>query len=202
MIVYLHRLVKKERIIRLSKDRYMLIPIQAHHGWSEHPFIIVNELFVKKNYYIGNISALHYYGLIEQIPSKVFVYSPTRQGTKKILDFEIMFKRINRKYLFGIKKIKVDKHDVNIGSKEKIIIDCLREGWDLKIIKSFIKKLDQKKLIEYAVKINKISIIRKLGYLLDCIGFSSDKLLKISNKHKSYSGVKTQNLIKKWKLYL
>ncbi len=202
MIVYLHRLAKKGRVVKLSRNRYLLVPIQAYSGWSEHPFVIVDELFVQKNYYIGNVSVLHYFGLIEQIPKKVFVYSSTRQGTKKILDFEIVFKRINRKYLFGIEKIRIEDHKVNIGSKEKVVLDCLIEGWGLERIKPFIKKLNQKKLTKYAMKINKITIVRKLGYLFDCLNISSDTLLKESNKHKTYSGTKISKLIKKWKLYL
>ena len=69
MNVYLHRLKNKGRVIKLNKSKYFLIPIKAVGGkWSEHPFILIDEIMGGKNYCIVGKAAAHYWKWIDQIP--------------------------------------------------------------------------------------------------------------------------------------
>ncbi len=118
MNVYIHKLRKKGRIIKINREKYYLIPIQAYEGkWSEHPFIIIDEMCNGKGYCIGGKSAAHYWGLIEQIPTEIEVFSMTRQGRKKIFGFVINFRRIRKlpKYI----KRKIKEHSFLIAAKEE-----------------------------------------------------------------------------------
>ena len=117
MRVYIHRLKHKGRIVKINSKKYYLIPIQAFRGkWSEHPFIIIDEIFSGKDYFIGGKAAAHYWGLIEQIPTEVDVYSTTKQGKKKIFNTTINFRRVRKlgKYVEG----KIKEHTFNIAPKE------------------------------------------------------------------------------------
>lgn len=97
MSVYLNILKNKKRILKINKSKYYLIPIQAYQDqWAEHPYIIIDELFNGKNYYIGGLSAANYYGLSEQIPVQIDVYCTNRQGTINIFNSKIHFKRQRR----------------------------------------------------------------------------------------------------------
>ncbi len=116
--VYIHKLKQKKRIVKINKDKYYLIPIQAFEGkWTEHPFIIIDEIFNGKHYYIGGKAAAHYWGLIDQIPREIDVYSTKRQGKKEILGIKICFKRIRKENMLKSVKRKIKAHPFIIATK-------------------------------------------------------------------------------------
>lgn len=118
MNVYIHKLVRKGRIVRINREKYYLVPIQAYKGrWSEHPFIIIDEIFNGKGYCIGGKSSAHYWGLIEQIPTEIDVFTRTRQGKREIFDFTVNFRRV-RKLPKHVKR-KVKDHEFLIATKEE-----------------------------------------------------------------------------------
>lgn len=118
MNVYMHRLMMKGRVVKISKNKYYLVPIQAYHSkWSEHPFIVIDELFDGKGYCIGGRGAAHYWGITEQIPADIEVFSRTRQGKKVFFGFVIRFRRVRRMPRHVRKKI--NGHNFLIASKEE-----------------------------------------------------------------------------------
>ncbi len=118
--VYIHRLMKKGRVLKLSKSKYYLIPVRAFEGqWAEHPFIIVDEIFDGQDYYIGGMAAAHYWGLIEQIPTRIAVYTAKKQGHKSILNFTIIFKRLRRLENRSFVKRSINNHTFFIASKKE-----------------------------------------------------------------------------------
>lgn len=121
MNVYIHRLKTKGRIIKLNRTKYYLIPVRAFRGhWSEHPFMIIDELFNGKDYYIGGMAAAHYWGLIEQIPTQIEVYCTKKQGRRKIFNFTIVFKRVRPAGMKGFVRRKIKDQPFFIASKTKV----------------------------------------------------------------------------------
>jgi predicted transcriptional regulator of viral defense system len=121
MNVYLHRLKNKKKIIKLNKKKYYLIPVKAYQGhWSEHPFIIVDEIMNGKDYYITGMAAANYWGLVEQLPTQIEVRTTKKQGEEDIFDFKIVFKRTRniRKDYFAKQKLK--GHDFLVAKKEVV----------------------------------------------------------------------------------
>lgn len=117
MNVYIHRLKKKGRVIRLNKTKYYLIPVRAFKGhWSEHPFIVVDEIFNGKDYYISGAAAAHYWGLIEQIPTQIEVRTTKKQGMMKVFNFNIIFKRARALNAKDSVKRKINGHGFFIAS--------------------------------------------------------------------------------------
>ncbi len=94
MNVYIHNLKKKGRIIRINRSKYYLIPVRAFKGrWSEHPFIVIDEMFNGKDYFISGMAAAYYWGLIEQIPTMIEVRSTKNMTSRKIFSFAAVIKR-------------------------------------------------------------------------------------------------------------
>ncbi|GBE54180.1 MAG TPA: hypothetical protein ENH28_03395 [Euryarchaeota archaeon] len=119
MNVYIHRLRKKGRIIKLNRMKYYLIPVRAYKGYrTEHPFIIIDEIFNGKDYFIGGMAAAHYWGFINQIPTAIEVYCTKKQGKKEIFNFTIIFKRVRKLHGSVIEEIK--GHLFFIASREKV----------------------------------------------------------------------------------
>lgn len=116
MYKYISSFKRKGRIVRINKDKYYLVPIQAQKGWAEHPFIVADEMFNSKGYYIGGKAALHYWGFIDQIPTVIDVFSTKKQGARTVLGTKFRFKRVRKLGEFVNRKIV--GHSFFIASKE------------------------------------------------------------------------------------
>lgn len=122
MNVYIYKLKRKDRIIRINKNKYYLIPIKAYKGrWAEHPFIIIDEIFNGKDYFIGGKAAAHYWGYIEQIPTEINVYSTKKQGSMKIFGIQINFRRTSKKNMQGFVIKKIKDHNFIIADRKRAL---------------------------------------------------------------------------------
>jgi len=94
MNVYLHRLKKKSRIIKINKTKYFLIPVKAIESkWTEHPFIIIDEIMSGKDYCIVGKAAAHYWKLIDQIPVEYEVWNTRIQRKVTIFNARFNFRK-------------------------------------------------------------------------------------------------------------
>ena len=119
MNVYLHRLKKKGRIIKLNKNKYFLIPIKAVGGkWSEHPFIIIDEIMNGENYCIVGKAAANYWHLIDQIPFEFTVYNGKKHELINMFHARLNFR----------KKRKLPKHVERTIQGHKFIIATKKES--------------------------------------------------------------------------
>ena len=117
----IHKLLKKERIISLNKNKYYLIPIKARRGkWADDSFIIADEIFNGKNYFIGGWAAANYWRLTDQLPMKIEVYTTKRQGVSKILNTTFIFRRTTQKRIDASAiSEKIGEHTFKIINKEE-----------------------------------------------------------------------------------
>jgi predicted transcriptional regulator of viral defense system len=120
MNVYLYRLKKKSRIIRLNKDKYFLIPVKAvKNHWSEHPFIIIDEIMNGKDYCIVGKAAAHYWKLIEQIPFEYEVFNTKKQEIMNVFNAKINFRKRRTKNIPNGIKQNMYNHEFIIATKEE-----------------------------------------------------------------------------------
>lgn len=178
--VILHRLEKRGWIERIEKGKYLIIPIGAEKGkYTSHEFVI-GSLLVKP-YCVAYWSALHFYGLTEQIPGTVFIQTTSRRKKQAIEIFGVGYKiiRVKSDKFFGIRKEWIGESQVSITDKEKTIVDCLDKPQYCggvvavaKVLKD--KELDKEKLSEYAQCIGNSGVVRRLGYLCDRSGVDID----------------------------
>jgi predicted transcriptional regulator of viral defense system len=117
---YLHRLISKKRIIKLNRNKYYLVPIKAKTGnWTDDAFIIADEIFNGKDYYVGGWAAANYWKLTEQIPMKIEIYTNKRNGQKKILSVAFIFRKTTKKRIDNAVTKKINEHSFRIlGKKE------------------------------------------------------------------------------------
>lgn len=114
-------LVRKKRIVKLNKTKYYLIPVKAKSGsWVEHPFIIADEICDGKNYFIGGWAASQYWGLTEQIPQQIDIFTTRRQGEKKVLNTRCIFHRTSQKKSEKTVPQIIDGHRFLIQPKEEV----------------------------------------------------------------------------------
>jgi predicted transcriptional regulator of viral defense system len=111
---------KNERIIKLNKNKYFLIPIKARfRKWTDNPLIVADEIMNGSNYYVGGWYAAKYWKLTEQIPMQIDIYSTKKFGKMKIMNKKYVFHRIRIKALEkGIKK-NIEGHQFIILKKNE-----------------------------------------------------------------------------------
>ena len=120
--------------------------------------------------YISFWSALNYYKFTEQLPRTVFVAATK---SKRDIEFEnnkIKFVTIAKKRFFGYRKVD----EIIIAQREKALLDslllpryaggidevfkCLKNAWD---------EIDKELLVEYAMKMENKSLLKRLGHLIE-----------------------------------
>ncbi len=189
--VIISRLEKKGWIERIEKGKYMIIPLGAEKGkYTLNEFVIGSMLI--KPYAIAYWSALHFYGLTEQIPNTVFIQTTARKKNQNIKVFGINYKivRIKEAKFFGIRREWIEETQINITDKEKTIVDCLDKpqycGGIIEVAKALKNgSFDKDRLEVYANKIGNSGVIRRLGFLCDFLGIKIN-LPQIKTKNYLY----------------
>ena len=157
--LYLKRLEKRKIIKRIEKGKYTL--------QDTPPKVIASNLITPS--YISFLSGLSHYHLTTQIPRITQIATTKSKKRINYEDQKIQF--IKLKKIFGYNREKTQFGYIFIGEKEKIIIDSLLLPKYCPINETInaIKetKLDVKKLIDYAQKMNSIVLIKRLGYSLE-----------------------------------
>jgi len=174
--VILSRMEEKGSIERIEKGKYLIIPLSSEKGkYTLHEFVIASYLV--EPYAISYWSALHYYGLTEQIPGTVFVQTPTRKkkNIREIFGVNYQMVRVKEDKFFGLRKEWIEEIPVSITDKEKTIIDCLDKphlaGGIVEAAKALKNSsLDYDKLSMYAIKMDNSAVTRRLGYLCERMG--------------------------------
>ncbi|MFH1246977.1 MAG: type IV toxin-antitoxin system AbiEi family antitoxin [Candidatus Micrarchaeota archaeon] len=181
----LHDLAKNRWVERIERGKYIVLPLEAgpKAEYGTHPYIIARKL--ASPYYVGFTSALNYYGITEQISKTAYVATVK---PKKPLEFhseKYYFVCLDKKRFFGTREEWIGNLKFNISNVEKTIIDCLYlleySGGLVEVIKAFKMELNYSLLLEYAVKMDDLALVKRLGYLLDVLKVKSsitDKLLK------------------------
>lgn len=178
--VILSRMEEKGSIERIEKGKYLIIPLSSEKGkYTLHEFVIASYLV--EPYAISYWSALHHYGLTEQIPGTEFVQTPARKKKNLLEIFGVNYQivRMKEDKFFGIRKEWIEEISVSITDKEKTIIDCLDKphyaGGIIEAAKALKNSsLDYEKLRTYAVRMDNFAVIRRLGYISERMGVPLD----------------------------
>ncbi len=112
-------LIKKKRIVNLNRTKYYLVPIKARTGfWTEHPYVIADEVCDSRDYFIGGYAAANYWRLTDQIPMQTDIYTTKRQGKAKILTARLVFHRTTKNKIRKAVTKKIGEHNFKVLSKE------------------------------------------------------------------------------------
>lgn len=183
----IHDLVQKKWLIRLTSGKYLIVPFEAGEEGehTENWFVIAKSLIEPKRYYLSHYSALDIHEMLTQPAFTVFISTPIRRIPKRILGASFRFIFTQQEYLWGIEDAWVNStQQVKVSDLERTIIDCLDRP-DLcggisetaKGIWTKRKEIDYQKLIAYAKKYNKKSVIKRLGFLLETYSLADEATL-------------------------
>lgn len=186
----LKRLKKKRRIISLQKGVYLFAPMRSGEGglWSENALCVVPYL-VKETYYVGFGAAMNYWGMTEQLPYAIYVALKRQKRALEAVQTRFVF--VKKRKIGDFVTVSVGGTDVNISSVEQTILDglafpeyCLGMAGVAKAIGYVKDRVDWRKLIRMA-KEDKSVVQRRLGFLLELMGFKQSK--ELESKYAGFS---------------
>lgn len=193
----LFSLVKRRHLLRIRRGLYLglgLLPEETQI----HPFVIATHLIQPAA--ISHWSALEYHGLTEQVPQVITASTPKKVLTPSMRDKNMVpsakkhaweiagvryeYVTVQKKHYFGFEKIWIDEHfQIEITDRERTLLDLFTYpkmfggmGEALGILESALSKIDIEKLINYAVRYNKKSVIKRLGWSLEYFQVKQTKL--------------------------
>ncbi len=204
----LHNLAKNRWIERIERGKYLIVPLEAgpKAEYGTHPFIIARKLI--SPYYISFASALNYYGITEQISRTTYVVTTNPKKPLAFHSEKFCFVCLDKKRFFGTREEWMGNLKFSISSIEKTVVDCLYlpeySGGLTEVVKAFKTELNYPLLFEYAVKMDDLALVKRLGYLLDKLKIKSKITCKLLERVSggfcllAPSGPKTGRKNKKW----
>lgn len=189
----LHHLVRSGWLVRLRKGLYVIS--SATPGTSPvHEFEIAMALVSPAA--ISHWSAMHYHGLTDQAPRKVFVLTTTaasvpRRPTGKTKDrvegysvWGVLYQFVQTKpdRYFGTEKVWVGEARVTITDAERTLVDGLSMpqycGDFAEVVHAFEgrgEQLDVERIVGYALRLD-AATAKRLGWVLEELGFTEEQL--------------------------
>ncbi len=157
----LYRLKQKNLIKRVTKNIYTT---------KDDIWVIASNIV--NPCYISFWSASYFFGYTEQIVNTIQVATTIKKNSINFEGYIIKFVPI--KEFFGFRKIRTDSGEVFIVEPEKLLIDTFLVPKECGNFDEIIKiyenaEISVKKVVEYLKKIEKQSIIKRVGYLLEKI---------------------------------
>ena len=206
----LYRLTKSKWIKRIERGKYLILPLESglHAKYGADPYSLARKLV--SPYYIGFLSALNYYGITEQINRTTFIATTKIKHPLSFQVQEYRFVKLPEKRFFGITEEWAGQFKFNISNREKTVIDCLflpkYSGGLTEVVKAFRGSLDFEKLYNYALEMDDLATLKRLGYLLDVLKVKTLIVKKLLSKVRGgfclldTGGPKTGPKNRKWKI--
>jgi len=189
----------KGLIERIERGKYILKSMSEELDVLE----IVSHLFSPS--YVALWSALHFHGMTDQVPRKIFVATTKRKRNLLVQGQEIVYVTIKRELFFGYESYG----GVIASDREKTIIDCLRlpeyAGGVDPISDAVDENLDLQRLLEYSQITGSSAVASRLGYILERKGLidESDVLQRMITTYTKLDPIGEKvNPDSKWKIYV
>lgn len=201
---YLETLANNELIKRIEKGRYCRIYI-------DDKFVIGSHLV--EGGVVSHQSALAFHGIDIDVPGEVFISSPLQKQSKMVFGNKISFIRIRSHKEFGALEIDGQDGSFKVTDIEKTILDCLDLPIYVRSYGRLLKNLadipiDQEKMIEYGLRMQNLSILKRMAYLFDLLtpgkydDFEQDVSSKLNMKYTLLDpqGPDTGKFSAKWRI--
>ena len=216
---FARKLVNRHIVTRLKPGLFILLnyDLGMTDKFIGNEYIIAKELINDKKYYISHFSAMEIHGMITQPQYTVYAVSIKKMKPVNVQGIKFKFVPVKENQYFGYESYWITKQDkILISNIEKTIIDGLKNpqycGGIIEVAKGIWmnqKKINVDKLIEYCLKINRVSITGRLGYIMSTYNIISDNKLiilqkQLTNTYNKFDPSLPSNgkYLKKWMLQL
>ena len=178
-------LCSKKWFERLKSGTYQVIPLEGGpKRISEmNPYVIGHLL--KDPYFFSYATANTHYGFSAQVYNTLFIAAKRRYRSISLKGVKINFVLLSPSKFFGFKEVEIMGEKVNMAEPEKCLLDSLDKpqyaGGIEEVFAVFDRakgKIDFEKLIAYAYRFETITLLQRLGFLIDFLKISIPEKLR------------------------
>jgi len=160
---YLETLANNGLIFRIEKGKYCRTYLKDR--------LVIGSKLIHGGV-VSYHTALIHHRLIQDNSNNVFIASDHQKLNKSFLDYHFRFIKIRSHKYFGFYEEKSRNGEFRVTDPEKTILDC----FDLpqyatryeKLVSIFGRvRFNEKKLIDYGLKMQNLSVLKRLAYLIE-----------------------------------
>ncbi|MEN8202143.1 MAG: hypothetical protein ABFS28_06055 [Bacteroidota bacterium] len=160
---YLETLANNKLLVRLEKGKYC-------RAYIKDPWIIGSNIIQDGT--ISYKSALAYHQMIHADSSSVFVCSTHQKKNKTFQGTFFRFIKLSSHKCFGYYEEDNPDGTIRVSDEEKTLLDCFDQpGYAIEyphLISLFEeRKTDSEKMLHYGLKMQNLSVLKRLAYLSD-----------------------------------
>ncbi len=156
----LHRMVEKNDLVRVERGKYTV-----------HNDPMIYATYIETPSFFSYWTALRYYDLTNQPPSRFHVVTRKNRGDLENTKFH------SSKKIFGYEKKVYRDFYIFMADKERLLLDCLGKSTvPVEELKDLARETDKTKIIAYCQKFRSISLVKRVGYLLENAGKQMEEL--------------------------
>jgi len=173
-------LLRKKWLVRLNRGVYLIVPLSAGETseYMENWYVIARHLIQPAPYYLSHFSALDIQAMTTQPVLGVYISTPTRRVPKVIGGATYRFVTTSDASLWGIEDIWITPSEqVTVSNLERTVLDCLDRpdlaGGTIEVARGIWavrNRLDFPRLADYARRLGRKSVAKRLGLLLEIFG--------------------------------
>lgn len=156
----LHRMVEKNDLIRVKRGKYTV-----------HDDPMIYATYIETPSFFSYWTALRYYNLTTQQPSRLHVVTGKNRGGLKDIKFH------SSKSIFGYEKKIYRDFQIFVADKERLLLDCLsKDTVPVEELTELTREVDKTKIIKYCEKLQSKALSKRAGFLLEKTGREMKKL--------------------------
>ncbi len=194
----LSRLQQRSLLKKITRNKYTAI---------QNIYVFATQLYIPC--YLSFWSACAYLGYTEQILNTLQIVTTSRRKSISFEHYTIKFIVLPKQYFFGFTKIQTTDGVLFVAEPEKLIIDAFLRHKEIGNFDEIIKivqnsSFDTEKLVNYLLLTKNISIMKRVGFLVE--KYKNKDLYPLLNiKDKNYISLNpftkdNKEIISKWRI--
>lgn len=184
----LHGLASKGWLLSLGRGAYMVAPLEAgpdSTSFAVNRYLAAATIVGDRPYYLSYRTALEIHGMTMHPWRTVYVSTQARLARRTIQSFDVQPVTISKERLWGWENVEVlPDHRVHVSTAARTIVDCLDRpayaggiGDVAAALSLGGSHLDPDLIVDAAIRLGRVSIIKRLGVLLELKGEVPDETL-------------------------
>jgi predicted transcriptional regulator of viral defense system len=173
----LHNLERKKWLERVATGVYQFVP--AAYGYPEKVppanAFVVGAAFVEP-YYFSYYTSNSHYGFTTQMPFTFFIATTKKKPKVEWQSVTFKFVTLSRRKFFGYQIKRVFEAEVYMADPEKSLVDSFDKPHYAGGIEQLARitwrgfaRIDQSKLVDYAIKMKSYALVQRLGFIIDSL---------------------------------
>jgi predicted transcriptional regulator of viral defense system len=182
------RMHKTNLARRVGRGLYALLPPTDwidRKGYAVNWYVTAAHLMGKRPYFLAYYSAMEIHQMTQHPIRTVFIATTTQLRARKISSVKYRFVKLSERRFFGYEPHQVERAlAVSVADLERTFIDCVDRfelcGGVSEVVRGYQRRqtdIDSSRLYRYLTKIGNRTLVRRVGFILEAVGFRETPLL-------------------------